>query len=576
MDDEKSAVHFRHSHSGQEAQAEARGDPELTRGPSLEEAQSGWREERRRLEEGRVADLTESALPNTLEDAEAELQREHIREATFRRDLERNGPLTEFAVPPPVERVSSWRGDWAALESAESRVTTPPPTVERVAGIEARLSDYATLLYTISYLVFFSILGALARIGLQWLTSYPGAPLITAVTWANVGGCLLMGFLAEDRKLFREEWGQWKRKHPGHESSAPNGHISNPSSHAHLPHPMKQLRRRYSRSHTRQQHPPSERQSRVSEHNDVDSPKEEPVTPPMEPAQSLKIHKSIKKTIPLYIGLTTGFCGSLTSFSTFMLDVFLALANDLPTPGHPESPVPRNGGYSFMAVLAIIIYTLSLSIGALILGSHLAIFMDKYTPVIPYIFSRRYVDPFISFLAMGSWLGAVFLAIWPPDRSLGVREHWRGSAVFAVVFAPLGCLFRFYVSLLLNSRIPKFPLGTFTANIFGTLVLAMCYDLQRSTNVLAVPVSSFSPASAAVAAAAVGVSRLTGCQVLQGIMDGFCGCTTTVSTWVAELDSLDHEHAYVYGLVTTGVALGLLVVVIGSVQWTVGFGLVVC
>ncbi|PGH03696.1 hypothetical protein GX51_03960 [Blastomyces parvus] len=578
MDGENSTVDFEISPSRRDAQPEVQGNPELRSGPDLEAEQSGWREVERKSEEGRIADLTERAIPDTREDADEELQRERTREDSFRSDLERVGSLTELAVPPPVERVSSRRGDWAALESAESRVTTPSPSVERVAGIEAKLSAYATRLYTVSYLVFFSMLGALARIGLQWLTTYPGAPLTTGVTWANVGGCLFMGFLAEDRKLFREEWGQWKRKHSRPISSAPNGPISHPPSHSHLPHPMKLLRRRYSRfnTHRQPQHSPPEQQRQAPEQSDLHEPKEEPITPPLEPAHSLQTHKSIKKTIPLYIGLTTGFCGSFTSFSTFMLDVFLALANDLPTPGHPSAPLPRNGGYSFMAVLAIIIYTLSLSIAALILGSHIAIFMDEYTPVIPYFFSRRCLDPIVSFLAIGCWLGAVFLAIWPPDRALGVHEYWRGSAVFAVVFAPLGCLLRFYVSLLLNARIPRFPLGTFTANIFGTLVLAMCYDLQRSTHVLAVSSSSFSSASEAVAAGAVSISRLSGCQVLRGIIDGFCGCTTTVSTWVAELDSLEHEHAYVYGLVTIAVALGLLVIVVGSLKWTVGFGLAVC
>ncbi|OJD21984.1 hypothetical protein ACJ73_06676 [Blastomyces percursus] len=578
MDGEDSTVNLDNSPRTQEAQPDAQGERELRRGPSLEEEQVRWREEARKSEEGRIADLTERAIPDTRDDADEELQREHTREVIFRRDLERVGSLTELAMPSPVERVPSRRGDWAALESAESRVTPPPPSVDQVAGIEAKLSAFATRLYTVSYLVFFSILGALARIGLQWLTTYPGAPLTTGVTWANVGGCFFMGFLAEDRKLFREEWGQWKRKRSRRKSSTSNGPISHPPSYSHLPHPMKLLRRRYSRFHTHHQtqHPPPEQQSQAPEQSDVNEQKEEPITPPLEPAHALQTHKSIKKTIPLYIGLTTGFCGSFTSFSTFMLDVFLALANDLPTPGHSSYPLPRNGGYSFMAVLAIIIYTLSLSIAALMLGSHLAILMDEYTPVIPYLFSRRCLDPIISFLAIGCWLGAVFLAIWPPDRDLGIHEHWRGSAVFAVVFAPLGCLLRFYVSLLLNARIPRFPLGTFTANIFGTLVLAMCYDLQRSTHVLAVSASSFFSASEAAAAGVVSVSRLSGCQVLNGIMDGFCGCTTTVSTWVAELDSLEHGHAYVYGLVTLAVALGLLVVVVGSLKWTVGFGLAVC
>ncbi|OAX82221.1 hypothetical protein ACJ72_03428 [Emergomyces africanus] len=545
MDDEKSEVDFRSSSGGRQAQLEPLGGQESIPGPSLEGAQSEWRERRCRSEEGQIVDLPECAIPDTGQAVEAEVQRERSCEETFRRDLERVESLTEHAMPPPVDRVSSWRGDWAALESAESRVTAPPPSVGEVVGIEAKLSEYATLFYTISYLVFFSILGALARIGMQWLTFYPGAPLTTGVTWANVGGCILMGFLAEDRKLFRDEWGQWKRKHPRHQSHTSNGPPSLPTSASHLPHPMRQLRRRHlhlpDHHHHQQQNP--ERQPQEPRNQEQNVQKDEPITPPLEPAQSLQIHKAVKKTIPLYIGLTTGFCGSFTSFSTFMLDAFLALSNDLPNLGRQSPPLPRNGGYSFMAVLAIIIYTLSLSLGALILGC---------------------------------WLGAIALAIWPPDRSLGAHEHWRGRAVFAITFAPLGCLLRFYVSLLLNARIHRFPLGTFAVNILGTLVLAMCYDLQRTPQVVALPPSSFASSSAAIAAGAVSVSQLTGCQVLQGIMDGFCGCTTTVSTWVAEIDSLEHEHAYVYGLITLAVALGIVVVVIGSMKWTVGFGLAVC
>ena len=67
-----------------------------------------------------------------------------------------------------------------------------------------------------------------------------------------------------------------------------------------------------------------------------------------------------------------------------------------------------------------------------------------------------------------------------------------------------------------------------------------------------------------------------GCQVLQGMMDGFCGCATTVSTWVAELRGLRRGHAYRYGGVSVGVGLGLLVVIMGSERWTVGFGSTAC
>lgn len=422
--------------------------------------------------------------------------------------------------PPSLERVPSRRAEWATLESAESRVSAAPP-VTGAAPPGRPLSAIATELYTVSYLIFFSIFGALARIGLGTLTFYRGAPVATGVLWANVGGCIVMGFLAEDRNLFREEWGV---EIAGKElrSNAVPGHHPN-YRHCH-PHPHQNL-------------PPEE---------------------------SLKVHKSVKKTIPLYIGLTTGFCGSFTSFSTFMKDAFLALSNALPNPD-TNTVKPRNGGYSFMAVVAVIIYTVGLSLASLVFGSHLAIALDRFTPTIPFIFMRKLVDRVMVLLGVGCWLGAIFLAIWPADGDQGIHQTWRGRAVFAIIFAPLGCVFRFYVSLLLNARVPTFPLGTFLVNIFGSMIEAMCYDLKYAAHVAALAPGI--PTS---------LARLTGCQVLNGVMDGFCGCTTTVSTWVAELFSLELRHAYFYGVVTIAVGLAFTIVIMGSLGWTEGFGVPFC
>ncbi|KAF2269197.1 hypothetical protein CC78DRAFT_529430 [Lojkania enalia] len=436
---------------------------------------------------------------------EEERSQERSRRGSRRRSSRHTTPLSRGATP----------ADFTALPQF-------PEEQEEEPG-RRKVSRVMTELYTVSYLIIFSILGTLARIGLQWLTFYPGAPVVFSELWANFAGTLFMGFLAEDSRLFREEWGK------GVESAS---------------------------------------NSSPSEGND----EEKAIHLSAEAKAS---HTKVKKTIPLYIGLATGFCGSFTSFSSFIRDAFLALSNNLPSPiNHaypqptaisPSSTVSRNGGYSFMAVCAVLILTLTLCYSALTVGAHIAIYIARFTPTLSFYITRRIVDPLMVFVAWGAWLGAVFMAIWPPDRPGGpsskgswVNETWRGQTIFACVFAPVGCLLRFYVSLKLNGLIASFPLGTFCVNIFGTAALGMAFDLQH---VRIGPLA--------------GGGRL-GCQVLQGIMDGFCGALTTVSTWIAEINGLRRSHAYIYALMSVGVGLGVLVAVMGSVRWAVGWTAVAC
>ncbi|TKA29211.1 hypothetical protein B0A50_03721 [Salinomyces thailandicus] len=379
------------------------------------------------------------------------------------RDTPQDYGLSELAAPPPIKPpeeqpenppdASTAAGPTGRLlddaEDADSEsLTAPSPWVQR------RPEDYLPKekppreiprplaeLYTICYLIFFSIMGTLARLGVQWLTFYPGAPIVTPVIWANFGGSLFMGFLSEDQGLFRDAWNQPPTTP---EKLHDNTRRANPSD-------LERLNK-------------AER-------------------------------GKLKKTIPLYIGLATGFCGSFTSFSSFARDFFLALSNDLPSPiNHPNafnsptspsptSTTPRQPGYSFEAWTAVVLTTLALSLGGLLAGAHLALFLHPLTPRIPRKLTRNFLDPLILLLGPGVWLAAVLLAIWPPDRPSGPAsrptETWRGQVLFALVFAPLGCLLRFYASLHLNGLIPSFPLGTFAVNMLGTAIQGMSYDIQH-------------------------------------------------------------------------------------------------
>ncbi|KAI8667305.1 hypothetical protein LRP88_00943 [Fusarium phalaenopsidis] len=383
----------------------------------------------------------------------------------------------------------------------EGPILEPEPIPEEAK--ERTVSRLATELYTHSYLIFFAILGTLARLGLTALTRYPGTPVIFNTIWSNFTGSAVMGFLAEDRKLFQNEWGN-----------------------ATYDEAIKQAK---------QKRKDEEDASSSSQQKDVDL------------AAAKKAHLAMKKTIPLYIGLATGFCGSFTTFSSFIKDAFLALSNEMVTPGWSDSPTSRNGGYSFMAMLAVILATVSLSLSGLFLGAHIAIGLEHVTPTIPFTLSRRVLDPLGVFLGWGCWLGAVLLAIFPP------HESWRGQALFSLVFAPLGCLVRFYLSLHLNGKMATFPVGTFTANVVGTVLLGMAYDLAH-----------------------VPLGGVVGCQVLQGIEDGFCGCLTTISTWVTELGSLRRRSSWIYGMTSVVVSLVLMIAIMGGLRWSDGYSKLLC
>lgn len=335
----------------------------------------------------------------------------------------------------PTEQTSSIRTP-PSLElfdfvSGATETTTPPvaPGKEQVS--------FLPLLHTMSWLVFFSILGTLARLGLSGLTTYPGSP-IGGVIWAQFVGCVLMGFLIEDLRIFA-------------------------------------LR------------PPRNRSSSTVS----DSGAGKALAPP-------------KATLPLYLGLTTGFCGSLTSFSSFLLVTFELFSNTVPAyDGRPTK------GYNLLAALAYLIGTLSLSFSGLQFGAQLALFAQPLLPSISYRAATT-LDWIAALLSVGSWAGVVAMAVLVP--------RWREEALMACVFAPLGVGVRFWASRWLNPRVRVFPLGTFTVNVVGTAVLA----------------------GLVVGRYGVGGTG-TRCSVLRGWGDGFCGCLTTVSTFVVEVRGLKRE-----------------------------------
>ncbi|KAI9875697.1 MAG: hypothetical protein M1823_007420, partial [Watsoniomyces obsoletus] len=121
------------------------------------------------------------------------------------KNTRRNAELSGNVTPSPVD----------GRYSADHHLDSPNGTIEKFSGKTGKNQDEATEphnpmlteLYTVSWLVFFSFWGTLARLGVEAITLYPNTPFPSRVLWANLGGSFAMGFLSEDRRLFREEWG---------------------------------------------------------------------------------------------------------------------------------------------------------------------------------------------------------------------------------------------------------------------------------------------------------------------------------------------------------------------------------
>lgn len=427
--------------------------------------------------------------------------------------LSSNNRLAVMNAPKPAsddedptnsssEVVNTFTDEETRTDGAASR--TPQPQPSKPASESNDRPAWLTELYTLAWLTFFALWGTLARLGVEAITQYPDAPVTSRVLWANLGGSFVMGFLVEDRGLFGI---------------------------------------------------PDQLQSSLKKDGrDI-----------MDEGKIRSTHLKHKKTIPLYIGLSTGFCGSFTSFSSFIRDAFLALTNDLPSssPTTPYqsagSPYHRNGGFSFLALLCILIIHPAISLAALKTGGHFAILIRpllRRRLFLPKVLTI--LDPLMAFVGFGCWIGSLFLTIFPPSSGPS-PINWRARATIPLIFAPPGCILRYYLAKWMNKpSTPNFPLGTFVANVFGTLVLGMAWDLAHARS--------------------IGASLTGGnaCAVLLGVQEGFCGCLTTVSTWVLEINGLGRKWGWLYGSISVAVSLAGMIIVMGSMGWTIGFAEPVC
>lgn len=179
---------------------------------------------------------------------------------------------------------------------------------------------------------------------------------------------------------------------------------------------------------------------------------------------------------------------------------------------------------------------MAISLSAVTFGLHIAHKIARYVPRIRRApVSLRYIFRIVCVLMYAATIPAYFKA----------SPKYRHEVTAALLFSYPGTLTRYALATTLTPRVKLLPLGTFAANVFGTALLGMFHILQR------LPVLP-SPNT---------------CALLQGLMDGYCGCLTTVSTFAVEIGTLKSKRAWLYFMLSWIVSQLLLLIIVGSSWW---------
>ena len=274
---------------------------------------------------------------------------------------------------------------------------------------------------------------------------------------------------------------------------------------------------------------------------------------------------------PAYIMITTGLCGSITTFSNWMLDVFRAFGD--------QNHFDRHGLHNVMDALSQTAVTIgmalfSVSAGValsnvvnldLLIGAWHSRSQSSKLPMttgedVKQVDAKRVrrnmvhpgqtlvLDTSMFTLGIVFWIAsAILCALYAPFRHV----------TFSLVLAPPGTILRWYLSRLNTWPVSKrlsLPLGTLVANLLATTIICAAFTASRAGS---------TPRSYA--------GGLTGCQALQGLQNGFCGCLSTVSTFAVELRTIrPRRKAVRYAVVSWTAGVLLCVVLIGAPWWSIG------
>eukprot|EP00257_Ricinus_communis_P024780 XP_025012194.1 fluoride export protein 2 isoform X1 [Ricinus communis] len=250
----------------------------------------------------------------------------------------------------------------------------------------------------------------------------------------------------------------------------------------------------------------------------------------------------------LAIGLTTGYLGSLTTFSGWNQKML-----DLIVEGHWVFAV-----VGFLIGLFLAAYSIKFGIGTAKCFKSL---LQRSNKTETKTRSNWRVDSCKRHLAVMAALVLMLGILWSVSGTMLKKEFNSGSSgaqlwLACLVAAP-GVWIRWFLARLNGRGLGKagylkwVPFGTLIANVSAASIMAALATLKKA------------------------VDTKTCNTISTGIQFGFLGCLSTVSTFIAEYNAMEESNknwrAYAYALATILMSFGLGVLIYSVPVWTRGY-----
>jgi len=233
-------------------------------------------------------------------------------------------------------------------------------------------------------------------------------------------------------------------------------------------------------------------------------------------------------------GITTGFCGSFTTWSKWNQQQSLTLIGESSSTAQMQVTSICAWFVGFHAFIGS--YVVGLDFGKDI-GDRIGVHVSKN--------AHKIADYTVSFLLFLGFCG--FIAGTIADQSTYGTRIW-----LAVICAPFGACLRHFLSRF-NSKVPKLqlPLGTMMANCLGATVLACLHIVDTRVTYKQCP--NYPGENGYNQGWNWNHYLCWSGIVTYAVGTGFCACLTTISTFMSEIVKIRNSKpvfAYLYAFLT--------------------------